>query len=90
MLSALVLLRKSLRDLERIIPTLRSLGERHVAYGAQPAHYPVVGKVPLASMAEVAGDAWRPEYEAAWAEAYGVVAGVMLEGAAAAELQRAA
>jgi len=90
LLSALVLLRNSLRDLDRIIPTLRALGERHTAYGAEPAHYPVVGEVLLASMAAVAGDAWRPEYEAAWAEAYGVVAGVMLEGAAAAELMRAA
>src|SRR5207253_10563140 len=43
LLSALVLLRKSLRDLDRIVPTLRALGARHVAYGAQPEHYPVVG-----------------------------------------------
>ena len=66
LLSALVLLRKSLRDLGAIVPTLRQLGARHVAYGAQPAHYPVVGDVLIASMREVAGDAWRPEYERAW------------------------
>jgi hypothetical protein len=34
-------------------------------------------------MAEIAGDAWRPEYERAWAGAFAVVAGAMLEGAAA-------
>jgi hemoglobin-like flavoprotein len=36
----------------------------------------------IASMAEVAGDAWRPEYERAWAAAFDVVAGTMLDGAA--------
>jgi methyl-accepting chemotaxis protein len=90
LLGALVLVRKSLRDLDRIVPSLRALGARHVGYGAQPAHYAVVGEVLLASMAEVAGDAWRPEYETAWADAYGLVAGVMLEGQAAAELAEAA
>jgi len=81
LLGTLVLLRKSLRDLEAIVPKLHELGARHVAYGAEPAHYPVVGEVLLASMAYVAGDAWRPAYERAWTEAFGVVAGAMLEGA---------
>jgi hemoglobin-like flavoprotein len=90
LLSALVLLRKSLRNLEGVVPTLRALGARHVAYGAVPEHYPVVGQVLIASMAEVAGDAWLPEYERAWAAAFAVVAGAMLEGAAAAELDLAA
>jgi hemoglobin-like flavoprotein len=90
LLATLVLLRKSLRDLDRIVPALRDLGARHVAYGARAEHYPVVGGVLIASMAEVAGGAWRPEYERAWAAAFEVVAGVMLEGAAAAELDAAA
>jgi hemoglobin-like flavoprotein len=61
-----------------------------VAYGARPEHYPVVGEVLIASMADVAGPAWRPEYERAWAAAFDVVAGVMLEGAAADQLDMAA
>src|SRR5439155_13311823 len=81
LLGALVLLRKSLRDLEAIVPKLRELGARHVAYGAQPEHYPVVGVVLIASMAEIADEAWRPEYERAWSEAFAVVAGAMVEGA---------
>jgi hemoglobin-like flavoprotein len=90
LLSALVLLRKSLRDLDAIVPALRELGARHARYGAEPAHYPVVGAVLIAAMADVAGPGWRPEYEDAWAEAYAVVAGAMLDGAAAAELRTAA
>jgi hemoglobin-like flavoprotein len=90
LLSALVLLRKSLRDLERVVPTLRNLGARHVAYGAKAEHYPVVGEVLIGAMATVAGEAWEPRFEAAWTEAFGVVAGAMLEGAAEAEYAIAA
>jgi methyl-accepting chemotaxis protein len=82
LLRVLGLLRRSLRDLDPILPILHDLGARHVAYGARPEHYPVVGAVLIASMAEVAGDAWRPEYERAWAAAFDVVAGAMLDGAA--------
>jgi len=90
LLRTLVVLRASLRDLGAIVPTLRALGARHVAYGAEAAHYPVVGEVLIASMAEVAGDAWRPEYERAWGAAFAVVAGAMLEGAAEAQAGPAA
>ena len=86
LLGALVLLRKSLRDLDRIVPALREMGARHVRYGARPEHYPVVGEVLIASMAEIAGDDWRHEYAAAWAAAYGIVAATMIEGAASAEM----
>jgi nitric oxide dioxygenase len=90
LLGALVLLRKSLRDLDAIVPKLRELGARHVAYGARPEHYPVVGTVLIASMAEIAGDDWRPGYETAWAAAFSVVAGAMMEGAEAVTLDLAA
>ena len=81
LLAALVLLRRSLRDLDSVTPALRELGARHVRYGAQPAHYPVVGQVLISSMAQVAGDAWTPEHEQAWTEAFAIVADAMLQGA---------
>jgi hemoglobin-like flavoprotein len=83
LLNMLVVLRESLRDLDDIVPDLEDLGARHVDYGAHAEHYPVVGEVLIGAMAEIAGDAWKPEYTAAWQEAYGVVQGVMLQGAAA-------
>jgi hemoglobin-like flavoprotein len=86
LLGALVLLRKSLRNLEPLVPKLRDLGARHVAYGARPEHYPVVGAALIASLAAIAGDQWKPEYEEAWSRAFDVVASVMLEGAEEAEL----
>jgi hemoglobin-like flavoprotein len=90
LLGALVLLRKSLRDLDAIVPKLRDLGARHVAYGARPEHYPVVGTALIASMAAVAGDEWKSEHESAWSAAFEVVAATMLEGAAQEELRAAA
>jgi hemoglobin-like flavoprotein len=90
LLGTLVLLRKSLRDLDAIVPKLRELGARHVGYGAQPEHYPVVGEVLIGAMATIAGPAWKPEYEAAWGTAFGIVAGAMIEGAELAELEAAA
>jgi methyl-accepting chemotaxis protein len=81
LLSTLVLLRKSLRDLDAIVPKLRELGARHVSYGARPEHYAVVGQVLIASIGEVAGKAWRPDYQRAWAAAFDIVAGAMLDGA---------
>lgn len=81
LLAALVLLRKSLRELDSVTPTLRGLGARHVRYGARPEHYPVVGEVLIASMAEIAGDAWTVAYEEAWTEALGLVSAAMIDGA---------
>ena len=81
LLATLVLLRKSLRNLHAIVPKLRELGARHVAYGATPEAYPVVGQILIGSMAQVAGSAWRDEYAEAWGEAFAVVQAAMLEGA---------
>ena len=90
LLGALVLLRKSLRNLDAIVPTLKELGARHVAYGARPEYYPVVGSVLIASMAELAGDAWTPEFEQAWGAAFEIVSSTMMAGAVEAELEAAA
>ena len=90
LLGALVLLRKSLRDLDAIVPTLRKLGARHVEYGASPDHYPVVGEALIGAMAAMAGSGWSSTHESAWREAFAVVAGAMLEGASAATLKAAA
>ena len=82
LLGALVLLRKSLRDLDAIVPKLRELGARHVAYGAEPG--PLPGRRRGAHRLDGGGrrSGVATAYARAWATAYGVVAGAMLEGAA--------
>jgi hemoglobin-like flavoprotein len=90
LLSTLILVRNSLRDLDAIVPNLRKLGARHVEYGAQPAHYSVVGETLIAAMATVAGAAWRSEHESAWRDAFAVIATAMLDGAQGAHSTAAA
>jgi methyl-accepting chemotaxis protein len=90
LLGTLVLLRKSLRHLDAIVPKLRELGARHVAYGAKPEHYPVVGEVLIGAMATIAGPPWQAEHERAWRRALAIVSGAMLDGAQAADLEAAA
>lgn len=90
LLGALALLRKSLRNLDAIVPALRELGARHVGYGATPDHYPVVEEALIGAMAAIAGSAWSSTHESAWREAFAIVAGEMLEGASGATLKVAA
>jgi hemoglobin-like flavoprotein len=80
LLGALVLLRKSLRNLNAIVPTLRSLGARHATYGVLPEHYPIIGSAWLGSMAEIGEGEWVPEYTRAWTAAYEVVQQTTLSG----------
>jgi methyl-accepting chemotaxis protein len=90
LLGALVLLRKSLRNLDEIVPKLRDLGARHLAYGARPEHYPLVGETLIGAMAELAGTNWQQAYEQAWSNAFNLVATTMLAGAEAATLEAVA
>jgi hemoglobin-like flavoprotein len=89
LLTTLVLLRQSLRDLESVVPTLKALGARHVTYGALPEHYPAVGQALLEAMAEIGGSAWIDDYTRAWTDAYQVVQDTMLSGTTEAAESRA-
>lgn len=81
LLAAIALVVANLRRPDALVPALQELGVRHIAYGAQPAHYDAVGGVLLEALAHVAGDAWTPAIEAAWGAAYAVAADVMVEAA---------
>ncbi|MFQ5507095.1 MAG: globin family protein [Planctomycetota bacterium] len=71
----------SLRKPEKLESFLHEIGERHVAYGATEAHYPVVGATLLKCLAQIAGPAWTPELEETWATAYSVISETMLSAA---------
>lgn len=90
LLGTLGLLRKSLRNLDPVLPRLQALGARHLAYGARPEHYPIVADALIAAMAAIAGPAWTAEHEAAWRRALAIVSEAMLEGANAARIDAAA
>ena len=81
LLGALALVIQNLRKPEVLTSALHSLGQRHVAYGVLPEHYPIVGAVLLETFADVLGERWTPAYHDAWAQAYEAVSAIMLEGA---------
>lgn len=60
---------------------LKSLGGRHVEYGVIQAHYPIVGAALLQALESHLGSRWTPDVKQAWADAYGTIVDLMLEGA---------
>jgi nitric oxide dioxygenase len=81
LLAALALVVENLGRPEVLGPALRGLGKRHTGYGVTAEHYPLVGAALLATFAEFLGSAFTSEVRQAWADAYGVITSVMLEGA---------
>jgi hemoglobin-like flavoprotein len=75
---ALVAVLDHLEDAPWLQDTLGALGAKHVDYGVTREMYDWVGASLLATLAEVAGPAWTPELNAAWAEAYGAIVSLML------------
>jgi hemoglobin-like flavoprotein len=67
----------NLNRLDRIIPGVRALGERHVAYGVEEKHYDTVGAALLWTLERGLGEAFTADVRSAWASAYVVLAGAM-------------
>ena len=80
----LVAVMDHLEDAPWLVQTLTALGAKHKGYGVTDEMYDWVGGSLLATLAEVAGPDWSPELATAWADAYGAIAGLMKQGAAAA------
>ena len=57
-----------LNDLDLLVPKAAALGARHVAYGAEPSHYDLVGQVLLWTLERGLGDAFTPEVRSAWSD----------------------
>jgi len=68
--------------LDQIVPAVKDLGVRHVAYGVQDSHYDTVGSALLWTLDQGLGDAFTPDVETAWATVYGLLAGTMKSAAA--------
>ena len=73
----------TLDKLDVLVPVAQRLAERHVAYGAQPAHYAVVGQALLDTLQAGLGADFTPETREAWASAYGTLSSVMIAAAEA-------
>lgn len=78
---SLVFVVDSLRDSDGLTGALKGLGTRHIQYGVLPEHYPMVGSTLLKAFSLCLGNAWTPNIEQAWSEAYAAVTELMLSGA---------
>ena len=74
----------NLDKLETIVPAVQDLGRRHASYAVQPAHYDTVASALLWTLGQGLGSDFTPPVEAAWTEAYTILATVMKDAAAAA------
>ena len=57
--------------------TLAQLAHRHRGYGVRDEHFDNVGDALLRTMADVLGEAFTPELQAAWGDLYSMVASAM-------------
>ena len=85
LMQTLTVVVRSLDRLEQLVPAVQALGRRHAGYGVRPAHYDKVGGALLWTLEQGLGDAFTPELSEAWAEAYTILATVMIEAAEAAD-----
>jgi hemoglobin-like flavoprotein len=79
LISTLSIVVASLDDLPAVMPAVRALGQRHVGYGVQAAHYQTVGAALLATLAAGLGQAFTADAKAAWTEVYAILSSAMLE-----------
>jgi hemoglobin-like flavoprotein len=69
-----------LDDAQWLESTLHGLGARHEGLGVTAPMYAAVAECMIATMEERGGSQWTPEMTAAWTEALGAVATMMLDG----------
>lgn len=60
-------------------PVVTRIVQKHASVGIRAEHYPIVGHHLLGAIKEVLGDAATPELIAAWAEAYGSLARLLID-----------
>ncbi|MGC1213495.1 MAG: globin domain-containing protein [Micromonospora sp.] len=72
-------------QVDQLVGFLHQLGADHRKFAVRAEHYPAVGEALLATVRHFLGEAWSDELARDWADAYGLVAQVMTEGAQAAE-----
>jgi hemoglobin-like flavoprotein len=72
---------RGLDRLDELVPAVRDLGTRHVAYGVKDSHYETVGAALLWTLEQGLGSEFTPEVSDAWATVYAVLATTMKDAA---------
>ena len=72
---------RGLDRLDALLPVVRDLGMRHIAYGVEDEHYATVGTAWLWVLEQALGEEFTPEVKSAWIKTYGVLSQTMREAA---------
>jgi hemoglobin-like flavoprotein len=83
LMQTLAVVVKGLDKLDTIAPAVGALGRRHAGYGVQPGDYDTVGVALLWTLERGIGAGFDAATRDAWAEAYGILASVMIDAAEA-------
>ncbi len=73
---------RGLGNVGALVPVLKSLGAKHVAYGVKDEHYATVGAALLWTLGQGLAEAFTEEVKAAWVAVYTLLADTMKAGAA--------
>lgn len=68
-------------QIDEVTGFIEQLGSDHRRFNVEPEQYNAVGASLLATLRHFLGAAWTDELASDWAEAYGVIAKVMVQGA---------
>jgi nitric oxide dioxygenase len=60
-------------------PAVELIAQKHCSLGIKPEHYPIVGKHLLVAIKDVLGEAITDDIITAWANAYGLLADVLIK-----------
>jgi hemoglobin-like flavoprotein len=74
---ALAVVVKVLDDPDQLLPAVAALGKRHANYGVEHHHFDSIAEALIAALAAILGPRFTPPLQAAWTEAYALVASIM-------------
>ena len=77
---SLSLIRRYLRDPDKLIPALQNMGQRHQAHGAQQEYYELLKGILLETFQEVGGQHWTQEDRRVWQDTLNEIVKTMLGG----------
>lgn len=81
LIASLVMIVQNLRNPRQLADFLGKLGVRHLDYGTRLEHFDAIGENLLSVLGEFAGEGWTDEVAQAWADAYKLIAQVMIKAA---------
>ena len=73
---------RGLKNPDALVPVVKGLGRRHVAYGVQDQHFTTVGHALIDTLAKGLGADFTAETREAWLSAYSLLSTVMKSGMA--------